>query len=118
KPRDDRRVVQQHREEEENPDREQDCRRVAADADTSCDRVQAVAPGRKPRERESGEQPQERVALTQPVAPDQLEHDEDEREGRNRPCDGDGERSHSESSCGTTLRRKRPTKIASKTLTM
>ena len=32
--------------------------------------------------------------------------------------DGDGERSHGESSCGTTLRRKRPTKIASKTLTM
>ena len=47
-----------------------------------------------------------------------IENDEDERERREPTGDRDGERRHSASSCDTTLRRKRPTKIASSTLTM
>src|SRR6185312_8788965 len=105
-------------EDEENADREENGRRVPAHPDPTGDRVQPAPPCREPRQRETREQPEQRVALTQPVAPDELEHDEDERERRDRAGDRDCERGHCDSSCGTTLRRKRPTKIASSTFTM
>src|SRR5579864_2501804 len=116
--RDHRRIVQQHGEDEEDADREQHGGRIAANSDPAGDRVESAAPRGERCERESREQPEKRISLPQPVTADELEHDEYECERRDCAGDRDCERRHVESSCGTTLRRKRPTKIASKTLTM
>ena len=81
-PRDHRRVVQQHGEDEERRDGEEDRRRIRLDADPAGDRVQAAAPRREHEQHDAGEQPEERVALAEPPAADQLE--DDERAGRAR----------------------------------
>ena len=115
--RDHRRVVQQDREDEERRDREEHGRRVAGDAEPAGDRVQAAAPRGEDEQDEPGREPEQRVALAQPAAADQLEDDEDQQDRRNRACDRDVERGHGyPSSSGTTRRRKMPTRSASVTL--
>ncbi len=115
-PRDHRGVVQQHDEDEERGHGEEHGRWVAGDADPARDRVQAAAPGREHEQHDAGREPEQRVALAQAPAADQLEHDEDEQDRRDRRGDGDAERGHASSS-GTTRRLKRPMNRASSTLT-
>ena len=109
--------MQQDDDHEESSDREQDRGRVAGDAEPGRDRVQPVSPQRERQQDEPGEQPEQRVALAEPAAADQLEDGDQQDDGRDRADDRDPERGHL-SSRGTTLRRKSPTKIASSTLTM
>ena len=82
------------------------------DADPAGDRVQAASPRREHEQHEAGGEPQQRVALAQPAAPDQLEDDQQEQDRRDRGGDRDVERRdgvHQDSSSGTTRRRKMPT---------
>ena len=73
---------------------------------------------RQDEQHEPGQQPEQRVALAQPPAPDQLEDDEQQEDRRDRGGDRDVAAGSCSSSRGTTLRRNEPTKSASSTLTM
>ena len=77
------REVQQHREDEDQPEEEQ--RRAGGDAaDRVGDLDQEVVPGREHDERDRGEHPQQRVLLLQASPAHQLEHEEQRRRGRAR----------------------------------
>ena len=54
-------------------------------------------------------EPEQRVALAQPAAADQLEHDQDQHDRGDGGGDRDGERRHLVSSSGVTFLRNRPT---------
>ena len=82
--------MEQDGEDEEDPDGEEHRRRIAANAEPAGDRVQTLAPGGEHGKRDAGDEPEQRVALAQPAAADQLEHDEDEHERRDRTGDRDG----------------------------
>src|SRR5581483_6740828 len=57
-------VMEQYGEDEEDPDREEDGGRIAADAEPGGDRVEAAAPGGEHGQDDAGHEPEERVALT------------------------------------------------------
>ncbi len=88
--------------------------------------LEARAPGREAEDHHGGEQPQQRVALEQPPAPHELEHDEQQDDGAEQ---GDELQpvhqipwlaATGASSPGSTTGRRRasPTNSASRTLTM
>jgi len=86
--------VEQHSEDEERRDREQDRGRIAGDADPAGDRVQPATPGREDEQDDPGGEPEQRVALAQAAAADQLEDGEDQQDRGNRRRDRDVERRH------------------------
>jgi len=81
--------VQQHEQDEEDPDREEDRRRVAADPEPARDRVQPAPPEREDEQHDAGEQPEQRVALAQTPRANQLEDDEQQEQRRDRRRDRD-----------------------------
>ena len=73
-------------------DGEQDRRRIRADAEPAGDRVQPAAPRREDEQHEPRREPEERIALLQAAAADELEHDQDQQQRRDRRGDRDAER--------------------------
>ena len=61
------------------------------------------APGGEHEQHDAGHEPEQRVPLLQAPATDELEHDQDEQQRRDRRGDRDPDRSHEPvtSSCGT-----------------
>jgi len=105
--------VQQHDDDEDGRDGEERRRRVG-DADHPGQRVEAGAPEREHDHDAGGDEPEQRVALAQAAAADQLEHDRKQAERDERRDEGDLERRHDE----ILGARKRPTKSASETFAM
>src|SRR5262249_38599895 len=93
-PRDHRRVVQEHDEDEQRADRAEDRGRIRLDAEPPGDRVQSAAPQRQGEQHTAREQPQQRVTLAQAARADQLENDDEQQERRDRRSDRDRKRSH------------------------
>ena len=112
------RVVQQHDDDEQRRDREQDRRRVGRDPEPAGDRVEAAAPGREHEQHDAGDEPEQGVALLEAAAADQLEHDQDQQQRRDRGGDRDPHGSHglATSSCGTAYFRTIAMNSASVTL--
>src|SRR5947209_11175715 len=122
-PGDGDREVQQQDEHEPERDHEQRGGRVV-DAERRGDRPQQAAPEAEPEQHDGAEQPEHGVALEQPPAADELEQDDEQREGGDDRDDLDADPHQSPvtgaSSPGSTtgLARTRPTEMASRTLTM
>jgi hypothetical protein len=86
--------VEEHGEDEECADGAEDRRRIGLDAEPARDRVEAVTPDRQPEQDDAGQQPQQRVALAETPRANQLEHNEEQQEGRDRRSDRNGKWCH------------------------
>src|SRR5215204_4988175 len=124
--RDRQREVQQQRENEPEGDQEERVGRIR-NADNARHVLQQPPPDREPEQDERAEQPQQRVALEQAAAPDQLEQHDDQTRGGEDRDDLDASVHQipwaavtAASSPGSTLarRRARPTIRARSTLIM
>jgi len=93
-PRDHRRVVQQHEEDEERADRTEDRRRVGLDSEPARDRVEPASPDREGEQHGSREQPEQRITLAQPARADQLEDGDQQQERGDRRGNRNGKWCH------------------------
>jgi hypothetical protein len=106
--------VQQDDDGEECGEREERRRRVV-DPDEARDRVEPASPNGEDEHDARRQEPEERVALAEAPAANQLEDDEEERDRDERRDDGDAKRGHARSASGA---RKSPTKSATVTFAM
>src|SRR4051794_41047098 len=115
--------MQQQKEDEAERDYEQRVRRVG-DAERVCEVREGIAPDRQAQDDDAAAEPDERVALQQAPAPDELEDDE-QQYGRADDRDDLDPVLHQLAATGasspgsmTRCWRNRPMKIASSTLIM